>query len=211
MSTAELPVASWPIASAPIYVRPASDDRFFDIRETVLSQYANSPILLEFVDNFSAWLDPLFRFDSFFRSVWDIDTAVGHGLDVWGRILGVGRVLQVPAGEYFGFEQQSEAKTFGFAVFYSGSRATNNATLTDDAYRKLLIAKAALNITDASIPAINRILLDLFDDGYVRDDGGMSITYVFDQPLSPVETAIVYQSGVLPTPAGVTVSVEVPA
>ena len=206
--TAEFPIATVPVASSIISPVPPTDAPFFDVNQTVLSQYANSPILLELIDGFSRWLDPQSRFDAFYSLVWDINTAQGWGLDVWGRILGVGRVLQVPSGEYLGFEQQAEAQPLGHGIFFRGTRATQNATLTDAAYRDLLLAKAALNVTDASIPAINQILLNLFGDGYVRDNLDMTMTYVFSAPLDPVETAIVFSSGVLPKPCGVSATVE---
>ncbi|HHK8067027.1 TPA: DUF2612 domain-containing protein, partial [Serratia marcescens] len=43
---------------------------------------------------------------------------------------------------------------------------------------------------------------------YVRNDGGMVMTYVFEFQLSTVELAIVQSSGALPSPAGVTVNIE---
>lgn len=210
MSIAEFPIATTPIAESAYTPILPSDRPFFDPIVTLLSQYANSPIILQLIADCSQWLDPASRFDAFYALVWDIDTAQGWGLDVWGRILGVGRVLQVPVGEYLGFESDPVAKPFGFGIFYRGHRATNNAILTDEAYRTLLLAKAALNITNCSNGAINQILLNLFGDGYVRDNLDMTMTYVFSHTLTPVETAIVFQSGVLPKPAGVAVDVEQP-
>lgn len=210
MSTGQYPLATIPIAWSGDSPGPPGGGRFFDVSQTVLSQYANSPILLELIDDFSQWLDPGSRFDAFYQQMWDIDSAVGYGLDVWGRILGVGRVLQVPTNDYLGWEQQAEALTFDHGILFRGTRATDNATLTDEAYRKLLLAKAALNITDSSIPAINQILLNLFGEGYVRDNLDMTITYVFAAPLDPVETSIVLRSGVLPRPCGVLATVETP-
>ena len=119
-------------------------------------------------------------------------------------------MLQVPTGSFLGFESDDQAKPFGYGILYGGARSTDNVALTDAAYRTLLLAKAALNITDASIPAINAILLNLFGDGYVRDNMDMTITYVFSQTLTPVQTAIVFQSGVLPKPCGVSFDVEQP-
>lgn len=210
--TGEYPLATVPLAetSTPSVVPVGPTGYYFDPSITVLSQYANSPILLALIDDFAQWLDPASRFNDFYSLLWDIDTAVGFGLDVWGRILGVGRVLQVPTGEFLGFEQDAQAVPFGFGIFYSGDRLTNNVALTDTAYRTLLLAKAALNITNASIPAINAILLNLFGDGYVRDNLDMTITYVFSAALTPVQTAIVFQSGVLPKPCGVSFDVEQP-
>lgn len=210
MALGRYSVAENPVGAGPTEDVPGAAGYFFDPWVTVLSQYANSPIITGLIDYFAQWLDPKSRFDQFFSAIWDIDTAQGYGLDVWGRILGVNRVLQVPIGEYLGFESDAQAKPFGFGIFYSGSRLTNNVALTDDAYRTLLLAKAALNITDASSPAINTILLNLFGQGYVRDNLDMTITYVFSETLTPVETAIVFQSGVLPKPCGVSFDVEQP-
>lgn len=203
---AEVPIAT----STPSGALPSSVSYFFDPSVTVLSQYANSPIITKLVDDFAQWLDPASRFDAFFSLLWDIDTAQGFGLDVWGRILGVNRILQVPAGVYLGFEQDADARPFGFGILYGGGRSTNNVALTDAAYRTLLLAKAALNITDASIPAVNAILLNLFGQGHVRDNMDMSLTYVFTTTLTPIQTAIVFQSGVLPKPCGVSFTVEQP-
>lgn len=204
------PLAVEPIAASPQIAPTVVTALFFDPLVTVLSQYANSPVLTMLVAEFAEWLDPASRFDAFFSLIWDIDTAQGYGLDVWGRILGVNRVLQVPEGVYLGFQQDAEAQPFGFGILYGGGRSTSNVALTDTAYRTLLLAKAALNITSASIPATNQILLDLFGDGYVRDNNDMTITYVFSQTLTPVQTAIVFQSGVLPKPCGVSFDVEQP-
>lgn len=210
MSLGQFSIAESPLAtSIPTALADASG-YFFNPWVTVLSQYANSPIITALVDLFAQWLDPKARFDEFYALIWNIDTAHGFGLDIWGRILGVNRVLQVPTGEYLGFESDDQAKPFGFGIFYGGSRLTNNVALTDEAYRLLLLAKAALNITNASAPAINAILLNLFGQGYVRDNLDMTITYVFSQTLTPVETAIVFQSGVLPKPCGVSFDVEQP-
>lgn len=205
----DAPLAVEPIAGTSPRSGSASTP-LIDLATTVLSQYANSPVLLALVDYFAEWLEPTGRFDQFFQYIWDISTAKGFGLDVWGRILGVSRVLEVPEGVYLGFEQDAEAKPFGFGILYSGGRSTDSVALTDTAYRLLLMAKAALNITDGSIPATNRILLALFDDGYVRDNLDMTITYVFSRALTALETAIIYQSGAIPKPVGVSFTVETP-
>lgn len=211
MSVAQFSVAQEPIAATgPTTPFVPGSGYFFNPQQTLLSEYANSPILLELIDDFAQWLDPASRFTDFFNMMWNIDTAQGFGLDVWGRILGVNRVLQVPTGEYLGFGSDAQAKPFGFGIFYSGTRLTSNVALTDLAYRSLLLAKAALNITNASVPAINIILLNLFGNGYVRDNQDMTMTYVFSETLTPEQTAIVFQSGVLPKPCGVSFDVEQP-
>ena len=211
MTVGQYTLAEMPIASSdPSAAASGVTGYFFDPVVTVLSQYANSPVIMALVDSFAQWLDPAEPFDRFYALLWNVDTAQGFGLDVWGRILGVNRVLQVPTGAYLGFESDDQAKPFGHGIFYSGSRLTNNVALTDAAYRTLLLAKAALNITNGAVPSINQILLDLFGNGYVRDNQDMTMTFVFSQPLTPVQTAIVFQSGVLPKPVGVSFTVEQP-
>lgn len=181
---------------------------------TILSQYANSPTIVQLVTNMNAYLDPRANIDRFFDLVWNVDTAVGWGLDVWGRIVGVGRVLQISTSDYFGFTGSTGASGLEFnqAPFYAGQPLTSNYALLDGAYRALILAKALANISNATIPAINQILINLFGpDGpipvagnsYVTDGLNMTMTYTFGSALDPVQQAIVYQSGVLPRPAGV--------
>lgn len=185
----------------------------FPVSQTVISQYANSPIILSLIANLADAIDQSANLNAWYDQVWNIDTAVGYGLDVWGRILVVKRVLRVPvAGDYLGFEG-SPGLPFDVGTWYGLGTSSDNFSLPDDQYRRLLLAKAALNITDCSIPAINQIILALFPsygNSYVRDDGGMAMTYVFGAVLSAVDYAIVTQSGVLPKPVGVAASAEFP-
>lgn len=186
----------------------------FDVFQTVISQYANSPVLLALLRRLNTAIDQGANIEAFYSGVWDLRTATGYGLDVWGRIVGVNRVLRVPLGGFFGFREATDALTFGEGIWAGRGTLTSNYALADDAFRRLIFAKAALNITDGSIPSINAALMILFPDHgncYVRDNGGMSMTYVFGAALSPLELAIVSQSGVLPKPAGVSVAGEVVA
>lgn len=157
-----------------IGVSPIGTITPFDVWTTVLSQYANSPILTQLVVNMAQYLDQTANFDAFYDLIWNIDTAQGRGLDIWGRIVNVSRTLQVPAGEYFGFAEAAGdgINSFGSAPLYLNAPLTQNYNLSDAAYRMLIIAKALLNITDCSIPAINQILLNLFPNRgncYVAD------------------------------------------
>jgi hypothetical protein len=146
-----------------IGVSPIGTQPTFDVWSTVISQYANSPILTQLILNIDAYLDQTRNLDAFYDSIMNVATAEGYGLDVWGRIVGVNRVLQVNAGNWFGFDEASPGSyTFGQGSFYSGTSLTSNYALSDEAYRTLIYAKAAANITDGSIPAINRILMMLF-------------------------------------------------
>lgn len=184
--------------------------------DTIISQYANSPTLVQLIVNLNQYIDPNANLDQFYDLIWNVDTAIGYGLDVWGRIVGVGRVLQVASGIYFGFAEAgdatSESPFNSGGPFYSGGATTGNFALSDDAFRLLIFAKALSNITNGSIPAINQILLNLFPNrgnAWVTDGQNMTMTYTFhfSPILSPVEFAIVSQSGVLPKPVGVSATV----
>ena len=190
-------------------VSPIGTPPPFDPWLTVLAQYANSPILTTLITNMFAYFDPTANLDAFFDDIWNVDTAVGYGLDVWGRIVGVTRNLSVVTGaKFFGFDEAGtiSADPFNQSPFFSGQQLTSSFSLTDNSFRTLILAKAISNISDGSIPSINALLRSLFPnrgDCYVLDNGGMSLTYRFKFILSPSELAIVSQSGVLPKSTGV--------
>lgn len=198
-----------------IGVSPIGTIKPFDVWTTVISQYANSPILTQLITDFDQYLDMTKNFDDFFDLMWNIDTAQGYGLDCWGRIVGVQRVLNVPnSTEYFGFNEAMPGSfPFNQAPFYTGAPLTTNFALSDTAFRTLIFAKALANISSCAIPAINQLLLNLFPNRgncYVVDNEDMSMVYKFEFPLTAVELAIVGQSGALPKPAGVSATVVVP-
>lgn len=92
----------------------------------------------------------------------------------------------------------------------SGELLTSTVTLTNDVYRKLIMMKAAANISDCTIPNLNKLLMFMFGTSgkcYVRNDGEMVMSYVFEFQLSTAELAIVQSSGALPAPIGVTVNI----
>ena len=188
-------------------------DEPFTWQNTVYSQYCNSPIILQWLDFFSQWIDANQPIDNWYDMLWNVDTAQGYGLDVWGRIVGVNRVIPVVGTQFLWFANAGETtygNTFGNSIWYSGQQigATNYA-LSDDAFRLLILAKAAANIWDGSIPGLNKILRLLFPGqiAYCTDGQNMTMQYVFDWVLSPVQLSIVKNTGVLPRPCGVLATV----
>jgi hypothetical protein len=182
----------------------------FEWQKTVISEYANSPRLLSIIESFADAMNMSRNLDAFFDNVWNIDTAIGYGLDVWGRIVVVSRILNVPPS-YLGFTDGSTSSgdPFDVSPFYSGETLTSNFTLSDDAYRQLILAKAAANIWDGSIPGLNNILRLLFPGqvAYCTDGLNMTFTYTFGFVLTPVQAAIVNAVGILPRSTGVLATV----
>lgn len=187
-----------------------------NLLDTVASQYANSPILMQLLRDMEAYLDPTADLDAFFSSIWDVATAAGYGLDVWGRIVGIDRVVTLSQSmKFFGFQEAADIplttpQPFDQAPFFAGTYINQNYSLTDDAYRKLIMAKALTNITDCSVPAINQMLRNLFGtlgQAWCTDVGNMAMVYTFAFVLSPVDYAIISSSGVMPRPSGVSTTI----
>nr|MBA3916534.1 DUF2612 domain-containing protein [Terriglobales bacterium] len=116
------------------------------------------------------------------------------------------------SGKTWGFVEAGTdgTDTWGHSPFYEGVSATPNFQLPDNAYRELILIKAASNISSRSIPQINSALLQMFPgrgDAYAVDLGGMQLRLTFEYLLSPVEAAILRQSGALPAPSGVQMTV----
>lgn len=196
-----------------IGISPIGTINPFDLWDTVISQYANSPTITQLIENFDAYFDQTQNSDNFIDFMRDLSTATGYGLNVWGKVVGVSRTLHIVGSQkYFGFDEATplSADPFGQSPFFSGNPLTSNFDLSDDAYRILILAKALANISDGSIKTINQLLLNLFPNrgnAYATDGLNMTMTYSFGFVLTPVELAIVSQSGVLPRPVGVAATV----
>lgn len=192
-----------------------------DLDQTVISQFTNSPRIDALVALFDAAVGTDALFEMFYNELWNLDTAVSYGLDVWGRIVGIGRTITVGSGDYFGYtgaivggSVEASGDSFTAAIFYEGEQITSNFSLTDHSYRQLILAKAAANITDGSIPAFNHILMDILFPSrgniYVVDNQDMTMTVKSTFRLEPVEQAIILTTGVLPVPTGVAMNLVSP-
>lgn len=195
-----------------IGLSPIGDIATWDPWLQIIAQYANSPRIDAVATSFNDAIDQTENLENLYDNIWNVLTAVGYGLDVWGRIVGVSRTLKFPNGvSYFGLKEANSWTGFGQGGFYSGSGVSNNFFLSDSDFRTLILAKAAGNISDGSIASINQILLTLFPNrgaAYVANNQNMSCTLTFEFALTPVELAIIEQANVLPIRAGVAVTIS---
>jgi hypothetical protein len=206
------------IGTFQIGVSPVGDLSPFNVWSTVLSQYANSPKITGMITSFNAAIDQTENIDNLYDMIWNVLTATGYGLDVWGRIVGVTRSLTfLGTVTFLGNEEASSWTGFGPAagqgILFSGGGTTTNVQLSDTDFRRLILAKAAGNVSDGSIPSLNSILLGLFPlrgNCFVVDNLNMTMTLKFQFQLTPIELAIIQQSGVLPYPTGVVINVVQP-
>ncbi|NRN30026.1 DUF2612 domain-containing protein [Photorhabdus heterorhabditis] len=189
-----------------------------NVGATILAQYAASPKLNSLIRSFNAAVSSVEFINTFYDLIWNIDTANTYGLDVWGKIVNVSRRLTVNENvKYIGFGEAllnvpttTDPNPFDQAPFYSGESKTKTIELSDQMYRKLIMMKAMSNISDCTIPNINRMLVYMFSDSgraYITDDGNMKMSYVFEFQLSTAELAIVQTSRALPYPVGVSVAI----
>jgi len=188
-------------------------DQPFYWPDTLYSQYYNDPVTTTWLDLFSQAVDANESVDGFYDNVWNVLTAEGWGLDVWGIIVGLntGRVIPASPAEYLGFEEADNinGNSFGSAIWYSGGAISENVTLSDPAFLLMILAKAASNTWDGSTPGLNKILRTLFPGqvAYATDGLDMTMTYSFGFALTPVQISIVFNTNVLPRPAGVSVTI----
>lgn len=183
--------------------------------DTILSQYANSPSITQLIADFNQWIDPKTDIDNFYDFIWNVKTAVGVGLDIWGRIVNIPRQITItPLPDYLGFDEASPGSyPFNQAPFYTGIVQTSDVYLLgDEAYRVLIMTKALANISTFTAPSVNALLRYLFAGRgacYVVELGGMAIEYVFEFALQPWEATVLQQPSLMPRPAGVSVTITV--
>lgn len=145
----------------------------FYIDATVQSQYAASPTIRKLVDAFWQCIDPEADIKLIYDNMINPDTAIGVGLDVWGRIVAIGREY-VAIGddtEYLGFTplegiENDRLNTFDNAPFYAP--VDGKVRLNDTAYRTYIFIKAMINIGDSSLASLNHMCKVLFPDADIQ-------------------------------------------
>ena len=178
-----------------------------DILDTIQSQYAASPRLLALLVAKAALADPGKDLMRWYMGIFNPKTAQSVGLDIWGRIVGVPRTIDVEDKRWFGFKQ-GRLEPFDQGVFWKGEKAYTAYDMDDEAYRTLIFWKAAANIASAEAPALNLLLQRLFPDKtcYVIELAPMHIRVVTRVGLSPIHEAIFRKYGLMAKGAGVGVS-----
>lgn len=187
-----------------------AQDTEFDIEKTIQSQYASSPRMSALVAAIGAGLDPSDDIDLFYGNAFNPKTAVGYGLDCWGRIVGANRLLTgVDAGDdYFGFipiGDNDRITPFDEAPFYTKT-LSNSFILEDEAYRLLIFTKAMANISTLTLPSMNYIFAQMLDgiDVAVLHDSTMHLRIVInDSELQDFQRTLLKRDDMGIIPAGV--------
>jgi hypothetical protein len=151
----------------------------FNLEQTIISQYGNSPRILAIVQGMDTNIRLDADIDGFYDAIFNVATANIFGLAIWSRIVGIPQSLIVALGSYL-----EDAETF----------------------RSLIMLKALSNILYPSSQAINQLLQNWLGAGsraYVQDLGKMTMSYVFEFTLTIEQTQILNNSGIFLRPSGV--------
>ena len=179
-----------------------------NIVDTLLSQYANSPIIVGLLEGLEECLNPSATIGAFYDDILNVLTAKGYGLDVWGRIVGIGRNVPSSIGSdrTFGFNKDSGFTPFNDAPFSGSGSGFTSYALPDSLYRQLIMIKAYANILYATAPNINKFLFYIFKKrAYYRLTGDMQAEYVFEFTPTAFERLIIFSLNILPIPCGISV------
>ncbi|QDX29575.1 DUF2612 domain-containing protein [Dickeya poaceiphila] len=184
---------------------------------TIYAQYANSTALLSIINTFNQAVSIDEFTNEFINKVWDLTANESYGLDVWGKIVGIGRYITAPIdSDAFGFYESNAGASdyplpFNDSPFYAGVQETTSVRLSDDAYRTLIMCKAFSNISIATIPEINKFLVMLFAGrgrAYCVNYRDMTIGITFEFALAPYEKSILTDYNVVPVPSGVQLNIS---
>lgn len=145
----------------------------WDIAETVQSQYATSKRMRAVIDAFWQAINPKSDIDLLYKKLVNPRTAEGWGLDIWGRIVAIGRAYLAVEDDtpYFGFDPPGDVvnprlDNFGNAPFYK--QVLGKVRLGDTAFRTYVFLKALINISNSSLASLNRMVKLLFPDAEIQ-------------------------------------------
>ena len=157
-----------------------------NLEKHILWQYDNAKVLKSLIEAKAQWQKG--NVGDFWVYVRDkflnIQTADDWGLNLWGEILKVKRILNVN----------------GVSV-----------SLSTELFRKLVLGKLQLCFSNGTIPEILKYMNFIFADHSIGgmaavsvfDNHDMTIRYLFNFVPSDEELALIYDRSFLPTPAGV--------
>lgn len=186
------------------------------IEDTIQSQYACAPHITKLAQGFWRLIDPKSDIERFYELCFDIDTAQGVALDIWGRILGLPRSMQATTEvgvPYWGFHNKfanvTEVRGFNQAPFFYGAQE-RHLELSDEAYRLMLKIKAMANISTGSLSDLNRMIAALLPHAQVQiyRTGPMTLKILATGNFTDYEQNLLVRGDLPPIPTGVKLEVE---
>jgi len=183
-----------------------------ELMKCLLWQHDNAEALKTLLRKKQDWysINQAEFWDSWYRDVFNLDTADAFGLSVWARILNVPLQVRIAA--------DVSRPAFGFGVnhlnFNNGNFARGregDVGLTVEQSRMVLKLRYFQLVSRGAIPEINEWLHALFADignVYAIDNHDMTMTYFFTfEPDSSLKF-IFEKYDILPRPAGVELKMQ---
>ena len=190
-------------------------DYSVDLLKAILWQYNDATSLQSLLTQKQAWYDAQQRdfWSTWFHDVFDLRTANDFGCSVWSIILNQPLVAELKASgaSYPAFGFTSTRRNFGRGNFAASGGSKG---LSLDQRRMVLQMRYRQLVARGTVPEINAMLADLMADYgsvYVRDNGDMTMTYVFgfEPPAALLQVFDLFD--ILPRPAGVRINRLTPA
>lgn len=177
-----------------------------DLLKSILWQYENAPNIKALIEAKQEVWDENFTdfWDNFITDIFDLRTANDFGLSVWAIILGAPIVYNLPGAGTAGWGFGQFRKNFNNGNFASNSGVVY--PLSTESARIILRLRYYQLTGTCTVPAINRMLVDIFADyglAYVLDGLQMNQKYLFKFVL-PTDLQFAFNNyDILPRPAGV--------
>lgn len=203
--------------------------------DVIQSQYGNSPTIKALARAMYEAINPAEDFQTFYDNIFNLDTATGIGLDIWGRILGIGREINFdsvfPLTPLLGYNM-GRLNPFDQGVFYTPSNvfdgSMTQANLEDSRYRDLLKFKAYVNIGKGILHALNDASFKVFGhydisatnitvqgtlpNGDMYNTQAMHISWVVRKDeMTNLDLSFIQMLGEMAVPAGVDQNIHIVA
>lgn len=139
----------------------------------------------------------------------DVNTSTGVWLDLIGSIVGQPRKVDIELQyAYWGYndlDPSSGGYLDDSVYWHTGTPSSESNLLGDDEYRRVIIARAAKNAGDTSIPAITATMQQVIgeDEVYAYNSGNATITLLFEGDISNNMLALIRNGDIVPLAAGV--------
>lgn len=181
----------------------------FHIDKVIQSQYSASPHIVRLINDFWEAINPEADISLIYDRMVNLNSAVGFGLDVWGRIVAVGRSLVAvdENAQYFQFDisplSDERSQNFDNAPFYEPVNGLYS--LDDEGYRVYILVKAMINIFDGTMPSINSMLRRLFggkDISVISTEAPMVIRLLIREKIPEVAKQALLNLPWLPSGVG---------
>lgn len=132
--------------------------------DLLITEWRDKPVVIGLLKAYLAAIDQIEKSSIQLLEDRALDTAVGVHLDNLGLIIGQPRYVENGSyAEYFGFEGQPNAVTFGAGEFYEvGEAIYESKELDDELYRLYLKARAGSNAAFGTATDLSNFFKNLF-------------------------------------------------